>query len=424
MSEPQSPKQVVPTLGDLTPNESASAEETGEPRPAASGPNDVDLRTLLSPPQAPGELGRISHYRVLEILGCGGMGMVLLAEDLQLERRVALKIILPDYARIPLARERLLREAKAAAKIRHDNVVIIYQVAEERGIPFIAMELLKGVSLEAYLKKKGGLGAGQVVRLAREMADGLKAAHLADVVHRDIKPGNIWLESPKGRVKILDFGLAREQGRDLSITQAGALLGTPKYMSPEQADGRIVDARSDLFSLGAVLYRLCAGKDPFTGPTLMKVLDAVRFERQISIRQINADVPARLEQLIDRLLAKEPDQRPQTAVEVAAELGAISGALRSAQKAPIASEALDVPYALPVPAPPRPGANAKAPTKLDKPKGQRQRAPERKPPEKKAPEQRPSEQKTTAQPALWLGLAFGALMLLIAGILIFRNVFR
>jgi eukaryotic-like serine/threonine-protein kinase len=260
---------------------------------------------------------------VLKVLGHGGMGAVLLAEDTKLERRVALKIILPEYARNPTARERFLREAKAAAKIEHDNVVTIFQVDEERGIPFIAMELLKGDSLDAYLTKHGELSIGPILRIAEEIVDGLQAAHAAGLIHRDIKPANIWLESPKGRAKILDFGLAREENAVNPMTVTGVAVGTPKYMSPEQALGEKVDARSDLFSLGVLLYRLCAGREPFNGPTMTAVLIALATETPAPVRKLNPTIPADLERLIERLLAKKPAERIQTAQEVAQALNAL-----------------------------------------------------------------------------------------------------
>lgn len=342
MSEPVTPKNVQNTTGASAPSQPSDKADTLNPQPFAGNASHPELGQILAPPQAPDELGRIAHYRVFKVLGHGGMGMVLLAEDTQLERRVALKIILPEYARDPQARERFLREAKAAAKIKHDNVITIYQVGEERGVPFIAMELLKGSSLEGFLDKKGELSIGQVIRIAREIAEGLKAAHVHGLVHRDIKPANIWLEAPKGRVKILDFGLAREQRAEGGMTQSGAMIGTPKYMSPEQANGDRIDARSDLFSLGIVLYRICTGKEPFTGPTLMSLLMSLANETPPAVRRLNPGVPDDLDRLIGRLLAKSPNDRPASAQEVATALASIRKTTTEKSDVPTRDRALAV----------------------------------------------------------------------------------
>src|SRR5262249_27187820 len=203
---------------------------------------------FLGPPQEPGELGRLGAYRVLRVLGVGGMGIVFHAEDVQLRRAVALKCLLPALAATSQARQRFLREARAAAAIEHEHVVVIYQVGEDRGIPFLAMQLLQGESLEDRLRREPLLPASQVLRIGREIAVGLAAAHERGLIHRDIKPANVWLEGPQARVKLLDFGLARAVADDTGVSQAGTIVGTPAYMAPEQSRGDPVDARCDLFS--------------------------------------------------------------------------------------------------------------------------------------------------------------------------------
>jgi serine/threonine protein kinase/formylglycine-generating enzyme required for sulfatase activity len=320
----------------------AGDDETGAwfPQPDADA---LKLADLLAPRQSADELGRLGHYRILNELGHGGMGMVLLAEDMELQRPVALKVILPRHAQQPQVRARFLREARAAAKLKHDNVVTIYQVGEERGILFIAMELLKGASLEDYLRKRRELVPGQIIRLAREMVEGLKAAHAVGLVHRDIKPANIWLEAPKGRVKLLDFGLARDERPDFQVTQSGAVVGTPKYMSPEQADGKPLDARSDLFSLGVVLYRICTGKEPFVGPNMYAVLQALAVETPAPVCQLNPTIPRALENLIERLMAKGPDQRIQTAREVGEALSDLRKAAMAGSAAALVENGFDIP---------------------------------------------------------------------------------
>jgi eukaryotic-like serine/threonine-protein kinase len=302
------PSRTTPAASDQ-----ASAESHGPLDPtqsrAKSEPN-------FAAPAHAGEVGQLGRYRVLQKLGAGGMGAVYLGYDAALERKVALKVMLPQFATDRGARERFLREAKAAAKVHSDHVVTIHDVGEERGVPFIAMEYLLGAPLDQFLKTKGNLALAQALRVVRETAIGLSAAHALGMVHRDIKPGNIWLEAPKGRVKILDFGLARPANDDAHITGSGAVLGTPAYMSPEQGRGLKVDHRTDLFSLGVVLYRLTTGKMPFTGDGAMAVLTSLAVDTPIAPRQLNPELPESVEAVINKLLAKSPAERFQTAKEV------------------------------------------------------------------------------------------------------------
>ena len=275
----------------------------------------------FAPPTVPGDLGRLAHYRVVKALGAGGMGAVFLAIDEHLDRRVAIKVMQPDQAFDPGARERFLREARAAAAVKHDNVVTIYQVGEDGGMPFIAMELLAGTSLAAYLHRKGRLTVAQALRIGHEAAAGLDAAHALGLVHRDIKPGNMWLEAPRGRVKILDFGLAKSANETVgSLTVTGQVVGTPGFMSPEQARGKRLDARSDLFSLGTVLYLLVTGQLPFDGETTMAVLTALAVDEPTPVRELNPEVPEAFAAEIHKLLAKRADDRPASGAELAERL--------------------------------------------------------------------------------------------------------
>ena len=259
---------------------------------------------------------------MLKVLGAGGMGVVFLAEDVRLGRPIALKAMLPEMAQKPDARERFLREARAAAALEHDHIVAIYQVDEDRGVPFIAMPLLKGMSLEDWLKRQPGgpavpLKLSNVLKIGREIARGLAAAHERGLIHRDIKPANIWLDANAGgRVKILDFGLARPTSGEQNLTQSGMIVGTPAYMAPEQAHGRKVDARSDLFSLGVVLYRLCTGQLPFAGPDVVSTLMAVAMNTPVPPRRLNPDLPPKLAELVMSLLEKDPVRRIASAQEV------------------------------------------------------------------------------------------------------------
>ena len=280
---------------------------------------------FLSAPQQTDEIGRLGSYRVLSILGQGGMGIVFLAHDPNLDRRVALKVMLPKFAANEAAKQRFLREARAAARLKSDNIVGIYQVDEERGVPFFAMELLEGASLDQWLRENRRLTLPQILRIGRETAAGLAAAHDKNLIHRDIKPSNLWLdETHGGRVKILDFGLARLQTDDIHLTQDGAIVGTPAFMAPEQARGaRDVDARADLFSLGCVLYRLCSGDVPFKGETTMGVLLAIAVNNPVPLGEVNKEIPVGLSDLIMQLLSKDPAKRPAGAGEVIARLQTI-----------------------------------------------------------------------------------------------------
>jgi WD40 repeat protein len=283
----------------------------------AAAPASKELYDFLSPPQAPDELGRLGPYRVLQVLGAGGMGVVFRAEDPQLKRLVALKAMLPALAVSATARQRFLREAQAAAAIKHDHIVTIYQVGEDSGVPFLAMEFLEGEPLDARLEREGKLPPAEVVRIGREIALGLAAAHKRELIHRDIKPANVWLEAETGRVKILDFGLARGSGADGQLTQPGAIVGTPAYMAPEQANSQSVDARCDLFSLGCVLYRMATGEPPFKGTDMISLLMAVATENPRPPQELEPGLPPALSDLILRLLAKEPGGRPPSAQVVA-----------------------------------------------------------------------------------------------------------
>jgi serine/threonine protein kinase len=233
----------------------AAAAVGSDATPTTAPPAGGAELLVLAPPQGPGEIGRLGPYRVLQLLGKGGMGTVYLAEDPHLGRQVALKTLQPGLAADPRARERFLREARTAAALEHDHIVPIFHVGIEQSVPFLAMPLLKGESLETHLEAERKLPPAEAVRVTREAAEALACAHAAGLIHRDIKPGNLWLEPPpRRRVKVLDFGLARPVTLGQGLTETGALVGTPGYMAPEVAGGEALDGRADLFSLGVVLY--------------------------------------------------------------------------------------------------------------------------------------------------------------------------
>jgi serine/threonine protein kinase len=294
-----------------------------------TGPSGAAL-PLLDPPHQPGHLGRLGSYEILEEIGRGGMGVVLKAFDDRLQRLVAIKVLAPHLAAEDEARKRFLREARAAAAVRHENVVTIYAVEETGDMPYLVMEYVGGPSLEERLGRGDRPDLEEILRIGVQTAAGLAAAHAQGLVHRDIKPANILLEDGR-RVKITDFGLARtvdevhlarvgpqpRQGVDARLTQVGMVAGTPQYMAPEQARGQTLDHRADLFSLGSVLYVLCAGRPPFEGGTMIDVLYNVCEQTPPPLSQLQCAIPDWLESLVLKLLAKDPARRYQSAAEVA-----------------------------------------------------------------------------------------------------------
>ena len=277
--------------------------------------NEISLGFLESSTK-PGSLGRLAHYEILEVVGRGAFGTVLRAFDEKLQRVVAIKIMAPELASTSPARKRFLREAQSSAAIRHENVVSVYAV-EEKPRPYLVMEFVPGVTLQKRLDDGGPLDVPAVLRLGRQIAEGLAAAHAINLIHRDIKPGNILLEtSVHDRVKITDFGLARAVD-DASLTQSGTIAGTPMYMAPEQALGHKLDQRADLFSFGSVLYQMVSGRPPFRAPSAMSVLKRVVDEAPRPIQEIIPETPQWLCDIITKLHAKNPDERYQTAQEVA-----------------------------------------------------------------------------------------------------------
>ncbi len=297
-----------------------------DPRPATEFDDAVDLSADPTVTHAlPGtptvmplaaRPGRIGPYRLVRELGSGGMGIVFEAEDEFLRRRVALKVLRTDLPAEQVARDRFVREAQAMAAIGHDHVVPIYQVGEDAGRPFMAMPLLDGETLEAKMAREGRLPSAEAARIAREIALGLGAAHTRGLIHRDVKPANVWLEAPTGRVKLLDFGLALAQNSS-HLTHSGFVIGTPAFMSPEQARGEPLDGRSDLFSLGVILYLMTTGERPFDGPTPLAVMRNLELHHPARVNVKRTDVPAAFSNLIMELLAKQLKDRPANAELVA-----------------------------------------------------------------------------------------------------------
>ncbi len=374
-SSPSSPQSSDP-------HRPVPAEAAGSPSPVAESAwnqqTQADVRidsasdgapeegrarfAFLAEARGPEEMGWLGPYRIRGVLGEGGMGVVFDAEDSQLRRRVALKVLKPELALTPVLRERFLQEARAAAALPSDHVVVIYHVDAERDVPFLAMEYLHGESLEQCLHRVGRLPEAELVRIGRDIARGLAVAHEKGLIHRDIKPANIWLETMPGgmapRVKLLDFGLARVTGEVRNLTATGMIVGTPHYLAPEQARGQALDVRCDLFSLGCVLYRALTGVLPFNGPDLISLLSALALDEPRPLRDLAPETSSELTDLIRQLLSKSPSQRPATAREVAERLAPRTRLCRDRQSHPCFPRAARRPSHRLHRAPPRPAVSA------------------------------------------------------------------
>jgi WD40 repeat protein/serine/threonine protein kinase len=280
-------------------------------------PPDMSL-DFLSPADDPSDLGRLDHFAIRGVIGRGGMGVVLRGFDTHLERDVAVKVLNPALAEDETARKRFCRESRTAASISHENVVAVHHVAREEStdLPYLVMQLIDGEPLDARLERVGRLPLKDVVHIGAQVAAGLAAAHEKGLIHRDVKPANVLMERGTDRVKLTDFGLARA-AEDVRLTRSGQVVGTPLYMAPEQARGEELDGRADLFSLGVLLYELTTGQTPFEAKTPLAVLKRLTDERHRPVRELNPDTPDWLAAVIDRLLAKSPADRFQSAREVA-----------------------------------------------------------------------------------------------------------
>jgi formylglycine-generating enzyme required for sulfatase activity len=329
--EPNGATQELADAGSQPPKDQTAALNTegGDAMPHVKKTNDDDLQ-FLSPSTRPDSLGRLGHYEMLQVLGRGGFGIVFRAFDDTLQRVVAIKVMAPQIATLSPARKRFLREARSSAAVRHENVVHIYEVGEQP-LPYLAMEFIPGETLQQKLDRSGPLEVSEILKIGRQIAEGLAAAHACDLIHRDIKPGNILLEGGSHKAKITDFGLARAAD-DASISQSGVIAGTPMFMAPEQALGHHIDQRADLFSLGSVLYQMASGRPPFRAPSALAVLKRVAEETPRPIPEIIPETPDWLCGIITKLHAKNPDERFQSAREVADLLADCEAKLKAKQE--------------------------------------------------------------------------------------------
>jgi eukaryotic-like serine/threonine-protein kinase len=314
----------TPSAQQNTRTFAADANSTPGDRTAVHGDSPAAGHLgFLNPPTRPGSIGRLDHYEILERIGVGGFGTVFRAFDDRLHRIIAIKVLAPAYAANGSARRRFIREARTAASVKNEHIVGIYDVKEDAQPPYLAMEMIDGISLQEKIDKTGPLGVREILRIGMQAAEGLAAAHKQGLVHRDIKPANILLENGVERVKITDFGLARAVD-DASVTQSGTVAGTPMYMSPEQISNfSNVTHLTDLYALGVCAYELFTGKVPFFHAELVPLLMMHVNEPPPPPRARNPQLPAELEGVILKLLAKDPAQRYQSCRELAQALGAI-----------------------------------------------------------------------------------------------------
>jgi serine/threonine protein kinase len=300
----------------LTPPSSQQPTRSRQPGRHVTLDSSVQwIRPLLDDSTA-SDLGRIDHYPIHGVIGQGGMGVVLKGHDTELNRPVAIKVLAPHLAGVGAARARFMREAQAAAAIVHPSIVPIYSIAADSRLPYIVMPLISGGNLQQRIDRDGPLELAELLRISLQVAEGLQAAHRQGVIHRDIKPANILIEEGNGRVLISDFGLARALS-DATLTISGMIAGTPQYMSPEQARGEAVDGRSDLFSMGSLMYALATGRPPFRGESPLAVLRKISDSRPRPILQINEQMPAWLDQIVGELMEIDCSRRTPTAAAAA-----------------------------------------------------------------------------------------------------------
>ena len=278
------------------------------------------IKPFLSPSDDPQSAGKIGNYEVMGLIGSGGMGVVVKAKDLALDRVVAIKLLAPHLASFETSRERFRREAKAAAAVKHDGIISIHGVDSHHDLPYFVMPYEAGPSLQMRIRRDGKLTIEESLRVAVQVASALHAAHEKGLVHRDIKPSNILLAPGTERALLTDFGLAQVCDQQ-NITQTGMVSGTPIFMSPEQARGESVDSRSDLFSLGSVIFMMLTGRPPIQSDSAYAIVRQIGGQAMPQLRTVDSSFPAWLERLVDQLHALEPGGRIQSAQELEQLLG-------------------------------------------------------------------------------------------------------
>ncbi|HQR47101.1 MAG TPA: serine/threonine-protein kinase, partial [Thermoanaerobaculia bacterium] len=302
-----------------------AADETALPSSGASGAKKrsgglaESMVGLAALPEGT-EIG--SRYRVVKLLGRGGMGAVYRCRDEELQRDVALKVIRPEIAADPDVLDRFKREIQLSSRITHRNVLRVYDLGEADGVRFLTMEFVEGDDLSNLLRKAGSFPVSRLVHLFRQVCEGLKAAHDEGVVHRDLKPQNVMVDA-EDRVHLTDFGLAKNLG-GTAMTELGAVMGTPAYMSPEQVRGEAVDRRADIYSLGVILYEMASGQTPFSGGSVYEVMMRRLTTAPKPITELNASIPAYLRKIMERCLAVDPAARYQTVGEILQDLDTTS----------------------------------------------------------------------------------------------------
>lgn len=310
-------QKTLSKTGELTAEISTQVADSGvKCHTTTPGNLRIFIDTYLTAATKPDLLGYLDDFEVTGVLGFGAMGIVLKATDPTLNRDVAIKVLSPTLSSHDTARERFAREARAAAAISHNNVVAIHSIAEWNGLPYLVMPFVAGGSLQQLIEDGTPLSVTQILKAGQQIASGLAAAHECGLVHRDIKPSNILLEDQTDNVLITDFGLA-QAAHDQTLTRSGIIAGTPQYMSPEQTRGESIDARSDLFSLGSLLFKLATGRTAFEAETAYGVLRKITDVQPPAITKLNPNVPPWLEVIISRLMQKAPENRYQSAADLA-----------------------------------------------------------------------------------------------------------
>ncbi|MCA9065112.1 MAG: protein kinase [Planctomycetaceae bacterium] len=310
-----SPQEWTEVRRSLAAEQSSDPFEQRDTADSAEADQLLWCRRLLSPTDDPHMLGRIAGYEIAGLLGRGGMGIVFKGFDSALNRYVAIKMMAPQYSASGVARQRFFREAQAAAGVVHEHVIAIHCVAMWQEHPYLVMPYVQGKSLQKRLDENGPLQLREILRIGMQVASGLAAAHAQGLIHRDVKPANILMESGVDRVYLTDFGLARTVD-DIRLTKTDTLVGTPQYMSPEQTNDESLDYRSDLFSLGSVLYEACTGRPAFQAATSYGVIRRINERQPVPIQDLNPDIPDWLVGIVARLMEKDPRRRFQTAAEV------------------------------------------------------------------------------------------------------------